>query len=114
MFFKTNGVELEKAIDPRRGWGRMECNFFSEASVTHLVSFPLKSSTRKNLGPSPKFDGLDGQFLPWRMWKLISESFQRGSREDVKKQLMGSGLIQEIVPELAVRLQGPRISWVER
>lgn len=51
MFFKTNGVELEKAIDPR-------------------------------------------------MWKLISESFQRGSREDVKKQLMGSGLIQEIVPEL--------------
>ena len=60
------------------------------------------------------FDGLDGQFLPWRMWKLISESFQRGSREDVKKQLMGSGLIQEIVPELAVRLQGPRISWVER
>jgi hypothetical protein len=48
------------------------------------------------------------------MWKLISESFQRGSREDVKKQLMGSGLIQEIVPELAVRLQGPRISWVER
>jgi hypothetical protein len=28
MFFKTNGVELEKAIDPRRGWGRMECNFF--------------------------------------------------------------------------------------
>eukprot|EP00435_Cladocopium_sp_Y103_P006982 s4231_g2.t1 len=52
MFFKTNGVELEKAIDPR-------------------------------------------------MWTLISESFRRGgTREDVKKQLMGSGLIQEIVPEL--------------
>ena len=41
------------------------------------------------------------------MWKLISESFDRGSREDVKKKLMGSGLIQEIVPELAACSQGP-------